>query len=151
MSFCNETQREHERLPMSDSSTSSSGRGPDGRFLPGHGGGRPFGARNRVSRKLLLELLHDFEMHKAELLDRLRHTYTPSYFNSIARMMPAMAQTEVSAFEDYSDAQAAHLFGRLRQVFADNAEPRAALAELDLVLASEPVAAAGHGQDERQD
>ena len=100
---------------MTDSATPSSDRQANGRFAPGHAGGRRLGARNRVSRKVIVEILKDFDAHKLELLDRLRGAYTPSYFNTLARMMPHMAQTEVSDFDDYSDAQAARVVHRLAQ------------------------------------
>ena len=124
---------------MTDSPTQSVDRLSNGRFLPGHSmGGRPPGSRNRVSRKMLLTILKDFESHQAVLLDRLRSSYTPSYFNTLARMMPHMAQTEVSEFDDFSDAQAAHFVTRLRQMLAVTPAPRIALAELEAILASEP-------------
>ena len=48
-----------------------------------------------------------------------------------------MAQTEVSDFEDYSDAQAARVAHRLRKALAVTAAPRDVLAELEGILASE--------------
>ncbi len=48
-----------------------------------------------------------------------------------------MAQTEVSDFEGYSDAQAARVVDRLRRALAVTAEPRDTLAELEGILASE--------------
>jgi hypothetical protein len=114
-----------------------SGRLANGRFGPGNAG-RPPGARNRVSRQLLLEIHKDFETHKEELLDRLRSSYTPSYFSTLARLMPHMAQTEGPGFVDYSDEEAARLFRRLRDMFAVTTEPRTALSEMEIILASEP-------------
>ena len=121
---------------MTDPATPS-GRSADGRFGPGNPG-RPPGARNRVSRQLLIEIHKDFEAHKEELLGRLRSSYTPSYFNTLARLMPHMAQTEAPGFADYSDEEAARLTRRLREMFAVTTEPRTALAELETILASEP-------------
>ncbi|HEY1559319.1 MAG TPA: hypothetical protein VGF71_00350 [Caulobacteraceae bacterium] len=123
---------------MTDSSPPS-GRFPNGRFGPGNAG-RPPGARNRVSRQLLVEIHKDFEAHKEELLGRLRSSYTPSYFSTLARLMPHMAQTETPGFDDYSDEEAARLVRRLREMFAVTTEPRTALAELETILASEPAA-----------
>lgn len=122
---------------MTDTATPSADRLPNGRFLPGHSMGRPPGSRNRVSSKMLLTILKDFETHQEELLGRLRSSYTPSYFNTLARMLPHMAQTEVSDFDDYSDAEAAHLVTRLRQMLAVTPAPRNALSELEAILASE--------------
>ena len=124
---------------MTDNPSRPAGRLSNGRFLPGHSmGGRPPGARNRVSAKMLLAILKDFETHQEVLLDRLRSSYTPSYFNTLARMLPHMAQTETSDFDDYSDAQAARLVVSLRQTLAVNPNPRVALSELEAVLASGP-------------
>lgn len=126
-----------EGTPMTDTASPTSDRQANGRFAPGHAGGRPLGSRNRVSRKVIVEILRDFDAHKQVLLDRLRSSYTPSYFNTLARMMPHMAQIEVSEFEDYSDAQAARVVDRLRKALAVTAQPRDALAEFEAILASE--------------
>jgi hypothetical protein len=115
-----------------------SGRLANGRFAPGHAGGRPFGARSRASHKMVLTILKDFEANQAELLGRLRSSYTPSYFNTLARMLPQMAQTDVSEVGDYSDEEAARLFRRLRDMFAVTTDPRTGLAELETILASDP-------------
>ncbi|HEY1560148.1 MAG TPA: hypothetical protein VGF71_04575 [Caulobacteraceae bacterium] len=109
-----------------------------GRFLPGHAGGRPFGARSRASHKMVLTILKDFEANQAELLGRLRSSYTPSYFNTLARMLPQMAQTEVSEAGDYSDAEAARVTRKLREMFAVTTDPRTALSEMEAILASDP-------------
>jgi hypothetical protein len=115
----------------------SSDRGSNGRFLPGHAGGLRAGRRNRASHKMVLTILQDFEANQAELLDRLRSSYTPSYFNTLARMLPQMAQTDVPEAGDYSDAQAARLTRRLREMFAVTTDPRTALAEMETILASD--------------
>jgi hypothetical protein len=86
---------------------------------------------------MVLTILKDFEANQAELLERLRHTYTPSYFNTLARMLPQMAHTDVSEVGDYSDAQAARLTRSLRDMFATTTDPRTALAEMEAILNSD--------------
>jgi hypothetical protein len=89
---------------------------------------------------MLLAILKDFETHQTELLDRLRGSYTPSYFNTLAHMMPHLAQTHASGPADYSDEEAARLYQRLRHTFAVTTDPRTGLAELEAILAAEPAA-----------
>jgi hypothetical protein len=86
----------------------------------------------------MLSIFEDFEVHKKVLLDLLRETYTPQYFNTFARLAPQMLTDDAPEFDDLSDAEAAGLVGRLRQALAVSSSPRNALAELDGLLAKDP-------------
>ncbi|HEY5107817.1 MAG TPA: hypothetical protein VII73_13790 [Caulobacteraceae bacterium] len=120
-----------------DDPSSPSGRHADGRFANGHKGGRRHGSRNRVSHRVLMAIFDDFEAHKAELLNRLRVTYTPDYFRTLARLAPSMLADDRPEFENHSDAEASRLVSRLRQVLAATENPRRALVELEGVLESD--------------
>jgi hypothetical protein len=122
---------------MTDSPSPASGRLANGRFAPGHPGGRRVGSRNRASHKMVMAVLADFEAHKADVLHRLRSSYSPAYFNTLARLTPPMLVETGPDFEDYSDEQAAKLVTRARQVLAVEENPRKALVALETVLAND--------------
>src|SRR5271156_777071 len=65
----------------------ASTRGANGRFLPGHGG-RPFGARNRVSKRITRAILRDFETNQVDLLPILRRWHMPQYIALLSRLLP---------------------------------------------------------------
>jgi hypothetical protein len=81
---------------MDGSEAPASGRGANGRFLPGHGG-RPFGARNRVSKRVTRAILRDFEANQDELLPILRRWHMPQYVALLSRLLPR--QTEEGGLE----------------------------------------------------
>jgi hypothetical protein len=62
-------------------------RDANGRFTPGSGG-RPFGTRNRVSKRVARAILRDFEDCQEDLLPRLRKWFLPQYISLVARLLP---------------------------------------------------------------
>ncbi len=62
-------------------------RDANGRFTPGNRG-RPFGARNRVSKRVTLAILRDFETHQDEVLAKLRRWFIPQYVQMVSRLLP---------------------------------------------------------------
>ena len=63
------------------------GRDAQGRFAAGNKG-RPFGSRNRVSKRVARAILADFEAHQDEILPKLRRWWTPQYVSLVARLLP---------------------------------------------------------------
>ena len=63
------------------------GRDSHGRFMAGNKG-RPFGSRNRVSKRVARAILGDFEAHQDEVLAKLRRWYAPQYVSLVARLLP---------------------------------------------------------------
>ena len=58
-----------------------------GRFAAGNRG-RPFGSRNRVSKRSARAILRDFEAHQSDLLPKLRRWFVPQYIQLVARLLP---------------------------------------------------------------
>ena len=76
---------------MSDLPTPSAlpiSRDADGRFLNG-GPGRPPGARNRSSQRLILEILRDFELNRELVFHRLRAQNLNAYVSLVKSIMPS--------------------------------------------------------------
>src|SRR5258706_9955704 len=91
--------------PMSD--TPSTHRPDhDTRFTKGNPGGpgRPPGARNRASQRLILEILRDFELNRELVFHRLRSQHLQSYVSLVKAIMPA--REEIAAADlagDFDD------------------------------------------------
>jgi hypothetical protein len=119
---------------MSDTAdTTLPARYANGRFGPGNPGRRA-GARNRVSHRAAMAILEDFELHRGEVLDRLRRLFTPAYFAILTRLLDRELQVEAPAFDDYSEAELARTVLLARSALNGCADPRIALLELDSAL-----------------
>jgi len=88
-------------------------RRPDGRFGPGNPG-RPFGSRNRVSRRVVRAILRDFEANQDELLPRLRRWFMPQYVQLVSRLLPRGDDPAGLAPEDLDAAEIAALIAATR-------------------------------------
>ena len=78
----------------------------DTRFTKGNPGGpgRPPGARNRASQRLILEILRDFELNRELVFHRLRSQHLQSYVSLVKAIMPA--REEIAAADlagDFDD------------------------------------------------
>jgi hypothetical protein len=72
----------------------------DTRFKPGQSGnpaGRPKGARNKVSEKLLEALALDFETHGKEVIETVRAEKPHEYLKIVASLVPKQMEIENSA------------------------------------------------------
>lgn len=105
----------------------------NGRFGPGNPGRRA-GTRNRMSHRATLAILEDFELHGAEVLDRLRRWNAPAYFAILVRLLERQLQVDTPNFADCADAELAGVVGLARAALLSEENPRAALIELDRVL-----------------
>jgi hypothetical protein len=79
-------------------------RDASGRFAAGNPG-RPFGTRNRTSKRVARAILRDFEAHQDELLPRLRRWHVPQYLALVARLLPRDGNGEVDALDEIETAQ----------------------------------------------
>jgi hypothetical protein len=109
----------------------------NGQFAPGNPG-RPFGSRNRVSKRVARAVLRDFETNQAELMPRMRRWFLPQYLALVARLLPRVSES------GGADLDAAPEEPELAQVLAavraalDRAEAgEGSLAELESALLGE--------------
>ena len=82
-------------------------RGVSGRFAAGNPG-RPFGTRNRTSKRVARAILRDFEAHQDELLPRLRRWHVPQYLALVARLLPRVDENggvELDALDEIETAR----------------------------------------------
>jgi len=82
-------------------------RGASGRFAAGNPG-RPFGTRNRTSKRVARAILRDFEAHQDELLPRLRRWHVPQYLALVARLLPRVDENggvELDALDEIETAR----------------------------------------------
>jgi len=108
----------------------------NGRFGPGNPG-RRVGARNRVSHRVAMAILQDFELHRGEVLDRLRRSHAPAYFALVLKLLDRQLQAEAPAFDDYSEAELARMVLLARAALNGTPDPRLALIELDSALVNQ--------------
>ena len=108
-------------------------RNANGRFGPGNSGRRT-GAHNRVSHRAATAILDDFELHKEDVLNRLRIYHAPAYFAILTRLLDRELQNEVPALDDYDEAELARTVALARSALSLNDNPRLALLELEGVL-----------------
>jgi hypothetical protein len=70
-----------------------------GQFLVGHSGngGRPRGARSKLSEGFLDALQADFEQHGVEVIAKVRHQDPTAYLKIVSNLMPAKLEAELQA------------------------------------------------------
>ncbi len=118
------------------SETLAPARHANGRFGPGNPGRRA-GARNRVSHRAAMAILDDFEMHKVDVLKRLRTYHAPAYFAILNRFLDRELKVETPIVDDYDDVELARIVGLARSALTIDQPPRAALLELEGVLVTQ--------------
>ena len=77
---------------MDGSDVPPAARDRNGRFLAGNPG-RPFGSRNRMSKRLARAILKDCEGELDELLPRMRRFFLPQYIGLVARLLPKVNES----------------------------------------------------------
>jgi hypothetical protein len=111
-------------------------RDAEGRFARGNPG-RPFGSRNRASKRVARAILHDFETHQAELLPRLRRWFLPQYVALVARLMPRVTEEGGVEIDALSEVETARLVSELRAALDRMDAGGGSLAELESALLGE--------------
>jgi hypothetical protein len=114
----------------------ASARGASGRFAAGNPG-RPFGTRNRVSKRVARAILRDFEAHQAELLPRMRRWFLPQYLALVAKLMPRVAEDGGVEIDELGEVEAGRLIEDLRAAMARVEAGAGSLAELEAALLGE--------------
>ncbi|HEY5289675.1 MAG TPA: hypothetical protein VIJ59_06535 [Caulobacteraceae bacterium] len=109
----------------------------NGRFGPGNPGRRA-GSRNRMSHRVMMSILEEFEAPKEEILNSIRSKNAPSYFSTLMRALPRFLENDAPDVSTYSDAEAARIINQARRVLGCTTDPRQALIELEAVLSAEP-------------
>ena len=84
-----------------------------------------------------MAILQDFELHRGEVLERLRKYFTPAYFAILVRMLDRELRVETPAFDDYSEAELARTVLLARSALNGYADPHTALIELDSALVNQ--------------
>ena len=115
-------------------------RDAQGRFAAGNRG-RPFGTRNRMSKRVARTILRDFEANQAELLPRLRQWFLPQYLALVARLMPRVSEAggvEVDApLDTLDEVETAALIAEVRAALDRVDAGEATLAELESAFLGE--------------
>ena len=121
-----------------DGSDLPPGRDAHGRFAAGNKG-RPFGSRNRVSKRVARAILADFEAHQDELLPRLRRWFAPQYVSLVARLLPRVNEDGAGADLDALDeAQTQGIAAAMRAALERLEAGAGSVAELEAALLGEP-------------
>ena len=112
-----------------------------GRFARGTGG-RPLGARGRVSGRVARTILADFEAHQETLLPRLRRWFLPQYMAAISRLLPRPGE-DGGSLEDLDAVEAARLIADTRAALDRIEAGEGGLADLEAALLGEAPAGPG--------
>lgn len=113
------------------------GRDAHGRFTAGNKG-RPFGSRNRVSKRVARAILADFEAHQDDVLAKLRRWYAPQYVSLVARLLPRVNEGGAGVELDELDAaETAGIAAALRAALERLEAGAGSVAELEAALLGE--------------
>ena len=117
--------------------TSDAPRDGRGRFMPGNPG-RPFGSRNRISKRIARSILRDFEASQDEVLARLKRWYMPQYVSLLARLLPRATEDGGGAeLDELDSAETARVIADARAMLDRIDTGEATLAELEAALLGE--------------
>lgn len=101
-----------------------------GRFLTGNiGGGRPKGARGKLSEHFLSVLQEDFEENGKEAVEIVRKERPQDYLKVIASLMPRQLEIKETPFDDVGDDELAAILIAARAIAAVHRAARAGEAE----------------------
>jgi hypothetical protein len=108
-----------------------------GRFVAGNPG-RPFGSRNRVSKRVARAILRDFEAEQHELLPRLRKWFLPQYVSLVARLLPRVNESGDGVDLDAeAEVETASMVAALRAALDRVEAGEASLADLESAMLGE--------------
>ncbi len=123
------------------SNTYNPPRNSDGRFGPGNPGRRP-GARNKVTRRIVLAVLADFEANQEAVLLRLRKYNLDRYIALVGKLLPREVELCAPDPDELSDEEVAIVMARARLALDRMEEGRGCLADLEAAVLETPVPAA---------
>jgi hypothetical protein len=85
-----------------------------GRFAAGNPG-RPFGSRNRMSKRLARAILKDFEAGLDEMLPRMRQWFLPLYIGMVTRLLPKVSEAGGFDLDDGNDIELNCIMAEVRR------------------------------------
>jgi hypothetical protein len=109
-----------------------------GRFAAGNKG-RPFGSRNRMSKRAARAILANFEAHQDDFLTKLRRFYVPQYVSLLARLLPRVNEDgEGVDLDALDEAQTQGIAAAMRAALERLEAGAGSVAELEAALLGEP-------------
>ena len=111
-------------------------RDANGRFGAGNPG-RPFGSRNRLSKRVARAILRDFEANQADLLPRLRRWFVPNYVQLVSRLLPRPVEVGGPEIDSLDEVEIARLIGDARAALDSIEAGQGSLADLEAALLGE--------------
>ena len=80
-------------------------------FKPGHPGGpgRPVGSRNRLTEAFLDKLNADFQIHGADVIERVRMRKPEVYLMAVSALVPKQVEKLATPFDGITDDELAML------------------------------------------
>ena len=84
-----------------------------GRFVAGNPG-RPFGSRNRMSKRLARAILQDCEGDLHELLPRMQRYFLPQYIGLLARLLPKVNEASGVDLDEADEIELARVIADVR-------------------------------------
>lgn len=129
---------------MSDTDETPAPRGrlANGRFGAGNPG-RPVGAPNKVSRRVALAVLSDFEANQAETFKILRRWHLRTYVQLVGRLLPRRAEMETLALDDYGEEELAGVIQAARAALDRIEAGRGTMSDLEAALLGAPTPDSG--------
>jgi hypothetical protein len=96
-----------------------------GRFIAGNSGsgGRPKGARNKLSEAFAEALYNDFQANGVEAIERMRAEEPAQYVRTIASLLPKEVKVESAPLAELSDDELGRLIDVVRAADGASAQP----------------------------
>ena len=111
-------------------------RQPDGRFGAGNPG-KPRGTRNKVSGRVAVAILEDFETHQDEIFERLRRSWLPVYVRLASSLLPRSVEMSLPDLSACSQEEVAGKVLAVREVLHLIESGQGTLLDLEAVLLGE--------------
>jgi hypothetical protein len=83
-----------------------------GLWKPGQSGnpaGRPKGARNKLGEEFIQSLYADYQVHGAQVIERVREERPHEYLKVVASLLPKQLEIKEAPFDGISDEELAAL------------------------------------------
>ena len=108
-------------------------RDKQGRFLPGNPG-RPFGSRNRMSKRVARAILRDFEAGLDEMLPRMRRWFLPTYIGMVTRLLPKVNEVGGVDLDASGEIELASVLSDVRAVLEAAERGEATFEDLEAAM-----------------
>jgi hypothetical protein len=114
-------------------------RNSQGRWIKGNPG-RVRGSRNRITHRVVMALLDDFQCYEEENIERLRRWYFPIYVQLMARFLPRETGAGGPDFGSYSPEEMARVVAAAREAMDRIERGAGTLDDLASALEQDPTA-----------